>query len=93
MVVGLRGTPNGAELWVRDTGVGIDPDELPRVFERFYRGAKVSEMRAAGSGLGLSIVRSIVEMHGGQVTISSRPGDGTLVTVLLPAEAALAATT
>jgi signal transduction histidine kinase len=87
VIVGLRGTVAGAEMWVRDTGVGIDPDELPRVFERFYRGAKVSEMRAAGSGLGLSIVRSIVEMHGGQVTISSRPGDGTLVTVLLPSDA------
>jgi two-component system sensor histidine kinase BaeS len=84
--VTLRAIPAGAELEVADTGVGIDPHELPRVFDRFYRGAQVSELRAVGSGLGLSIVRSIVDMHGGRVTIESTPGIGTKVTVTLPRE-------
>ena len=71
-----------------DTGVGISPDELPHVFERFYRGTQVSEERGCGSGLGLSIVHSIVDMHGGRVTVDSRPGEGTTVAVALPREVA-----
>ena len=59
-----------------DTGVGITAEELPHVFERFYRGTQVSEERATGSGLGLSIVHSIVDMHGGRVTVESQPGRG-----------------
>jgi signal transduction histidine kinase len=82
--VTLDSTAEGAEVRVVDTGVGIDPDELPMVFERFYRGAQAHESRAAGSGLGLSIVRSIVEMHNGRVAISSTPGIGTQVSVALP---------
>jgi len=71
---------------VADTGVGIDARELPFVFDRFYRGAQASEPRATGSGLGLSIVRSIVEMHNGRVAISSTAGAGTQVSVVLPAD-------
>jgi signal transduction histidine kinase len=82
--VTLTRTAEGAELRVVDTGVGIDPQELPMVFERFYRGAKAHQSRAAGSGLGLSIVRSIVDMHNGRVAISSTPGAGTQVSVALP---------
>jgi signal transduction histidine kinase len=82
--VSLRPIEEGAELRVADTGVGIDPDELPHVFERFYRGSQATEERASGSGLGLSIVRSIIEMHNGRVTMSSNPGAGTTVTVTLP---------
>lgn len=85
----LRPTPDGAELRVADTGVGIDPDELPRVFERFYRGSRAHEVRAAGSGLGLSIVRSIVEMHHGRVSIQSSLGRGTEVAVSLPRDVTL----
>jgi signal transduction histidine kinase len=80
----LGPTPDGAEVRVDDTGVGINPQELPFVFERFYRGADAHESRATGSGLGLSIVRSIVEMHNGRVSISSKPGKGTEVSVSLP---------
>ncbi|HEY7523479.1 MAG TPA: HAMP domain-containing sensor histidine kinase [Candidatus Limnocylindrales bacterium] len=76
--------PDGALIEVRDTGVGIEPDELPRIFERFYRGARVNEARGSGSGLGLAIVRSIVDMHGGTVTVESRPGAGSRFTVFLP---------
>ena len=82
--VRLEPTGDGARLVVADTGAGIDPAELPFVFERFYRGAEAHESRAAGSGLGLSIVRSIVEMHNGRVSISSTPGQGTRVSVSLP---------
>ena len=82
--VTLEQTSEGAEVRVVDTGVGIDPEELPMVFDRFYRGAKAHESRAAGSGLGLSIVRQIVEMHSGRVAITSTPGVGTQVSVALP---------
>ena len=87
--VTLEPTTEGAELRVADTGVGINSTELPFVFERFYRGAEAHESRAAGSGLGLSIVRSIVEMHSGRVSISSTPGKGTEVAVDLPREIAV----
>jgi signal transduction histidine kinase len=82
--VAVRATPDGAELRVRDTGVGIDAQELPHVFDRFFRGSRTPEERASGSGLGLSIVRSIVDMHGGRVSITSAPGHGTEVAVSLP---------
>jgi len=71
---------------VQDTGVGIAPEDLPHVFDRFYR-ADVS--RHAGShqgfGLGLTIVRTIVQLHRGEVSIQSARGQGTSVTVSLPA--------
>jgi signal transduction histidine kinase len=82
--VGLEATTEGARITVADDGVGIDPDELEHVFDRFYRGSRVPEERASGSGLGLAIVRSIVDMHDGRVAISSRPGSGTTVDVDLP---------
>ncbi len=88
VTVSLRGTRAGAVITVRDTGTGIDATELPHVFDRFYRGSRSTEMRAAGSGLGLSIARSIVEMHGGRIAIASTLGKGTAVEVLLPKEVA-----
>jgi signal transduction histidine kinase len=88
VTVSLRAVPDGAELRVVDTGVGIDAAELPHVFDRFYRGSRASQQRAGGSGLGLAIVRSIVEMHGGQVTVESTLGQGTEATVHLPREVA-----
>lgn len=68
----------GIQVWVRDTGVGIQPEDLPHVTERFYRGREQAE---AGSGLGLAIVKSIVEAHGGEVGVESTPGEGTTVRV------------
>jgi len=82
--VDVVATPDGARIDVTDTGVGIAPDELPRIFERFYRGTRASEARGSGSGLGLAIVRSIVEMHGGSVSVESRLGSGSTFTVSLP---------
>ena len=69
---------------VHDTGIGIDAHHLPRVFDRFYRIDKARSREAGGTGLGLSIVRSIVAAHGGRVDITSTPGEGTTITVLLP---------
>jgi signal transduction histidine kinase len=73
---------------VRDTGTGIPADELPHIFERFYRGTNTGEARASGSGLGLAIVRSIVEMHEGQIDLASEVGQGTQVRIILPRSAA-----
>ena len=67
---------------VHDDGPGIPADDLPRVFERFYRGDKARP--AGGSGLGLAIAREIIEAHGGDIAIASPPGAGTTVTVRLP---------
>ena len=69
---------------VRDTGYGIPADELPRIFDRFYRGTNTGEARASGSGLGLAIVRSIVEMHSGKIDITSEVGRGTEFRITLP---------
>lgn len=80
----VESTPDGAAFLVKDDGVGIDPDELEHVFDRFYRGTRRPQERAGGSGLGLAIARSIVDMHRGRVSISSTPDVGTEVLVTLP---------
>lgn len=86
VVVSLTPHKRGGRIQVSDTGVGIDTNELPHVFERFYRGSRANEARGSGSGLGLAIVRSIVEMHGGRVMVESRVGTGSTFTVTLPAD-------
>jgi signal transduction histidine kinase len=75
---------DGARIDVVDTGTGIDPVELPRIFERFFRGSRANEARGSGSGLGLAIVRSIIDMHHGTIAVDSRLGAGSRFTVLLP---------
>ena len=87
--VSVAATDGGASFTVRDDGVGIDPDELEHVFDRFYRGTRRPEERAGGSGLGLAIARSIVDMHHGRVSISSTPDVGTEVLVTLPGDVSL----
>jgi len=69
---------------VRDTGIGIAPDDLGRIFERFYRADHPLVREASGSGLGLSITRMFVEMHGGRVWVESEPGEGSTFTFILP---------
>ncbi|MET3451140.1 ATP-binding protein [Curtobacterium sp. 1544] len=87
ITVGLAPSDSGSgvDLTVRDTGQGIDPEFLPKLFERFAR-ADSSRSRSAGStGLGLAIVDAVVQAHGGSVEVTSEPGD-TVFTVHLPAE-------
>jgi two-component system, OmpR family, sensor histidine kinase BaeS len=86
--VRLEERPDDVLIEVRDTGAGIPADELPHIFERFYRGTNTGEARASGSGLGLAIVRSIVEMHDGQIELASEVGKGTQVGIILPRRAA-----
>jgi signal transduction histidine kinase len=75
-----------AVVRVRDTGVGITPDELPRIWERLYRGDRSRTTR--GLGLGLSLVKAIVEAHGGRVSVASVAGEGTVFEVRLPLDTA-----
>ena len=84
--VELSETDEEVRIEVRDTGPGIPEDELPRIFDRFYRGTNTGDARASGSGLGLAIVRSIVEMHGGEIGVSSVIGSGTVFEITLPRE-------
>ena len=93
VAVEVAGMPDGAEIEVSDTGVGIDAAELPHVFERFYRGSRANEARGSGSGLGLAIVHSIVDMHGGRVIVESRVGAGSRFIVTLPRDPRLVAGT
>ena len=72
------------ELWVRDTGVGIAPEHVPHIFDRFYRVDKARSRAEGGAGLGLSICRWIAEAHGGAVSVESAPGQGSTFTLRLP---------
>lgn len=69
---------------IKDTGVGIEPGELPYIFERFYRGDKSRNRKTGGAGIGLAVVKAIVETHGGSVTVNSRPWQGTEFAVRFP---------
>ena len=72
------------ELVITDTGVGIPADDLPHVFDRFFRSASADHMATPGPGLGLAIVRSIIDAHHGGIRVESEPGSGTTVRVTLP---------
>ncbi len=93
----LRHTPAGGQVTVRvaragdearievaDTGTGIAAEDLPHVFDRFYRGSQEGGRRGKGAGLGLAIAQKLVAAHGGEITVASTPGQGTTFTVTLP---------
>jgi signal transduction histidine kinase len=95
----LRHTPAGGQVkitagrdaqWVTvevvDTGEGIKPEDLPYVFDRFYRGEKSRSRATGGAGLGLAIAKGVIEAHGGQIGVESLPGNGTRFYFTLPVE-------
>ena len=85
VTLGAHREQGGAVITVADTGEGIAPDALPRVFDRFYRADKARSQSSDESGLGLAIVKSIIAGHGGTVDVTSELGKGTTFTVHLPA--------
>jgi PAS domain S-box-containing protein len=86
--VELRPYEDGAELLVSDTGIGIPPEALPQLFNRFYRVPGASGRTHEGSGIGLSLVRELVTLHGGTIAVESKPGRGSIFQVRLPYGAA-----
>lgn len=79
------GGDGSVEVTVRDTGCGIAPGDLPRVFDRFFQATQSATTRHGGAGLGLTIVQSITRLHGGSVRVQSTVGQGTTFTLIFPA--------
>lgn len=84
VAVTLSRHEDGALVRIRDNGIGIPPEDLPRIFERFYRVQQPQHLREKGSGLGMAIVQSVVNQHNGSIHIDSEPGSGTTITLYLP---------
>jgi PAS domain S-box-containing protein len=84
VTVGARAVGEDAEIWVRDHGRGITPEESGRLFQKFHQLDPGGSGRLGGTGLGLAICRGIVEEHGGRIGVESRPGEGATFTVRLP---------
>jgi len=95
----IKYTPDGGQIditsgssdgfvWVaiKDTGIGIPEEDIPRLFDRFYRVDKARSRESGGTGLGLSIALEIIQRHGGAIDVQSAVGEGTTVTVRLPIE-------
>ncbi|HEC04370.1 MAG TPA: HAMP domain-containing histidine kinase, partial [Phycisphaerales bacterium] len=72
------------EIAIADTGIGIPEDELPNVFDEFFRASNTRKSERDGTGLGLSIVKQIVDRHAGNISVESRQGQGTKFTVTIP---------
>jgi signal transduction histidine kinase len=82
--VHARRTAQGVEVSVRDTGEGIREQDIPHIFERFYRGEKSRNRGTGGAGLGLAIAQGIVRAHGGKIQVESQVGKGTQFTFHIP---------
>jgi PAS domain S-box-containing protein len=89
VVLRASSTPEGVQIDVADTGIGVTSQERERLFERFFRGEHPVVMATAGTGLGLAITKRLVEMHGGKIWVESEgiPGKGSVFHILLPLEA------
>jgi signal transduction histidine kinase len=82
--LGVEPANNGVLMRVRDTGAGIPPEQLPRIFEKFYQADNQGAAHTAGTGLGLAIAKQIVDAHGGSISCESTPGVGTTFSITLP---------
>jgi signal transduction histidine kinase len=82
--VALKAAESQVTIVVSDTGIGISPEAMPHIFDEFYRAANVKELGTEGTGLGLSLVKRIVDLYRGQIHVESEPGKGTTFTVTLP---------
>jgi signal transduction histidine kinase len=86
VVLSAKRTESAVVMSVKDSGIGIAPDEQEKIFERFYRVDKARSREAGGTGLGLPIARAIAEAHGGTLTVKSEPGKGSEFILTLPVE-------
>jgi len=84
IALGWRISPGEVEIWVADDGEGIAPEDLPHIFEAFYRGDRSHSRRRGGTGLGLTLARALIEAHGGRIEVDSQVGEGTRFTIALP---------
>jgi signal transduction histidine kinase len=82
--IDLLEKPDTCEICVRDQGIGIAPGEMDRIFGNFYRGSRAAQVNPKGVGLGLKIVRHIVEAHRGEILVDSRPSEGSAFRVIFP---------
>jgi two-component system phosphate regulon sensor histidine kinase PhoR len=84
--IGWRSTDGGGEFWVQDDGIGIEPDHIPRLTERFYRVDRGRSRETGGTGLGLAIVKHILTRHQAELSVRSKPGEGSRFVVRFPPE-------
>lgn len=84
ITVAVQDAGDGVRVSVRDTGVGIAPEDLPYIFDRFYRAEKARSRADGGSGLGLAIAKHLVEAHGGRIGVESQPGQGAHFFFIIP---------
>jgi signal transduction histidine kinase len=84
VTIHLQTTPSDLTFAVQDSGIGIPAPDLPRLFEKFYRGTNREALTKRGTGLGLAIVKSIAERHGGKVWVESELGKGSIFYLQIP---------
>jgi signal transduction histidine kinase len=84
VTVEVNGRDGDPRLTVSDTGIGIPPDDLPRIFEEFFRGEKAKQAVQHGTGLGMTIAKRVADMHGGRIEVASEVGRGTTFRVYFP---------
>ncbi len=86
ITIGGKSLYDGVEVWVSDKGIGMTPEELDNLFDRFYRAPHQNVLTGPGTGLGLYIVKMLIDAHGGNIRVDSQPGQGSTFTIFLPAD-------